>query len=248
MPGTHQAAEAAVERTLDRLVQRLCEAGGANVLGIALYGGLAKGRYTPGVSDVNVIVVLADARLPALLPLAPALTAALRQSQVAAFVVTPADLRQAARLFPVKILDIQSNHRLLHGDLHLGGLRIDPESLRLRALQELKNGELRLRRRVLERGAEAEALWEGLVLGLSRLALALETVLRASGVAVPGERPELLRLAGHQLGVEPERMARLAALRPAGERPSDDAVRELLGDFFDLLAEAQTRLAAAGEA
>jgi hypothetical protein len=244
MPGTRRAAGTAAERTLDRLVQRLREAGGGNVLGIALYGGLAKGRYMPGLSDVNIIVVLADARLPALIPLAPALTAALRQSQVVAFVVTPADLREAARLFPVKILDIQRNHRLLHGDLHLAGLHIDPESLRLSALQELKNGELRLRRRVLERGAEAEALWEGLVLGLSRFGVTLETVLRARGIAVPGERPEVLRAAGHAIGVEPERMARLAALRLTGERPSDDAVRELLGDFLELLAELQARLAA----
>jgi predicted nucleotidyltransferase len=46
-----------LDRRLDRLVQRLREAGGGNLLGVALYGGLVKGRYTPGVSDINVLVV-----------------------------------------------------------------------------------------------------------------------------------------------------------------------------------------------
>src|ERR1700730_11304174 len=146
MPGHRQAAATAVERTLDGLVQGLREAGGGNVLGIALSGGCAGGRHTPGISDVNVIVVIADARLATLLPLAPSLTAALRQSQVVAFVVTPAELREAARLFPLKILEIQGNHRLLHGDIHLGGLPVDAESLQLRILQALKSLELRLRK------------------------------------------------------------------------------------------------------
>jgi hypothetical protein len=246
MPGPRQVAATAVERSLDRLVQRLCEAGGTNVLGIALYGGLAKGRHTPGISDVNVIVVIADARLAAMLPLAPSLTAALRQSQVVAFVVTPAELREAARLFPLKILEIQAHHRLLHGDIHVGDLQVDPESLQLRIFQDLKGLELRLRQRILEHGGEAEALWQGLVHSLPKLAATLETVLRWRGGVVPPDRSELLRLAAVALGIEPDRLARLATLRRGAERPSDESVRDLLDDYLTLLADLRARLAAPG--
>ena len=246
MPGHRQAAATAVERTLDRLVQGLREAGGGNVLGIALYGGSAGGRHTPGISDVNVIVVIADARLATLLPLAPSLTAALRQSQVVAFVVTPAELREAARLFPLKILEIQGNHRLLHGDIHLGGLPVDAESLQLRILQDLKSLELRLRQRILEHGGEAEALWQGLVYSLPKLTATLETVLRSRGSAVPPNRSELLRLAAVELAIEPDRLARLATLRRSAERPSDESVRDLLDDYLTLLADLRARLAAPG--
>jgi predicted nucleotidyltransferase len=48
-----------IEEALAALVAQLREAAGANLLGVALYGGLAKGRFTPGVSDVNVLIVLA---------------------------------------------------------------------------------------------------------------------------------------------------------------------------------------------
>lgn len=231
-----------VDRALERLVRQLREAAGPNLLGIALYGGLAKGRYTAGVSDVNVLIVVANADLPALLPLAPLLTAALRESHVVPFVVTPADLLASAVLFPVKILDIQLWHRLLWGDVHLAGIEVQPEALHLRSLQELKNMELRMRLRVVERGGETDALWRGLVRNLPKLAVTLEVLLRARGVEVPADRPGVLRQAAQQLGIPQERMERIAGLRRVEKRPDDETVHRLLGDYLDLLAEICHRL------
>lgn len=231
-----------VDRTLERLVRQLREAGGSNLLGIALYGGLVKGRYTPGVSDINVLIVVADTSLPVLLPLAPVLTAALRETHVVPFVMTPADLRAAAVLFPVKILDIQLSHRLLWGDVHLDGIEVQPEPLRLRSLQELKNMELRMRLRILERSGETDALWRGLLRNLPKLAVTLEVLLRARGVDVPADRPGVLRQAAQQLGIPPERMERIAGLRRSDKRPDDATVHALLNDYLDLLAEIGHRL------
>ncbi len=231
-----------VDRTLERLVRPLPDAAAPNLLGSALYGGLAKGRYTPGVSDINVLIVVADASLPALLPLAPVLTAALRETHVVPFVVTPADLLASAVLFPVKILDIQLWHRLLWGDVHLAGIEVLPEALRLRSLQELKNMELRMRLRVVERGGETDALWRGLVRNLPKLAVTLEVLLRARGIEVPADRPGVLRQAAQQLGIAPERMERIACLRRIEKRPDDEAVHRLLADYLDLLAEICHRL------
>jgi predicted nucleotidyltransferase len=228
-----------LDRRLDRLVQRLREAGGGNLLGVALYGGLVKGRYTPGVSDINVLVVLADAGLASLLPLAPVLTEALRESVVVPFVVTPDDLRDSAVLFPVKILDIQRSHRVLWGDVHLEPIRVEPAALRLRALQELKNAELRLRLQVVERGADPDVLWRSLTHSLPKLAVTLETLLRARGNRgkdVPPDRPGILRAAALEFGIEPARMERIAKLRRVDPRPDEAAVRERMEDLLGLLA------------
>jgi hypothetical protein len=54
-------APAAVVAALDRLKDELTLAAGQNLAGLILYGGLARGRYRPGKSDVNVIVLLHDA-------------------------------------------------------------------------------------------------------------------------------------------------------------------------------------------
>src|SRR3954466_1831416 len=108
-----------IEEALEALVVQLREAAGPNLLGVALYGGLAKGRYTPGVSDVNVLIVLAEAGLERLAAPAPAMPRGLREPRVVPFVVPPEALGAAARLFPGKILDMQASHRVLWGDVHL---------------------------------------------------------------------------------------------------------------------------------
>jgi predicted nucleotidyltransferase len=235
-----------LDRRLDRLVQSLREAGRGNLLGVALYGGLVKGRYTPGVSDINVLVVVADAGLAFLLPLAPVLTEALRESVVVPFVATPGDLHDSAALFPVKILDIQRSHRVLWGDVHLGEIRVEPAALRMRALQELKNTELRLRLQVVERGADPDAMWRALTNSLPKLAVTLETLLRARGLDVPPDRAGILRAGALELGMEPERMDRISRLRRVDPRPDEESVRERMADLLGLLTQIGRKVA--GEA
>ncbi len=233
----------AVDEMLGGLVDRLREAAGSNLLGVALYGGLVKGRYTPGVSDVNLLVVVADARLPSLVALSSVLTGALRESSVIPFIATPQDLRDSATLFPVKILDIQTCHRVLWGDPHLAGITVDAAAFRLRVLQELKNMEMRLRLRLVERGAEPGALWRGLVGSLPKVAVTLESVLRFRGIEAPADRPSLLRRAAAALEIPAGRIDHLADLHRVDRRPDDETVRRLYGEYLDLLAELGGRIA-----
>ena len=226
-----------VEKTLERLLQQLRDASGDALLGVALYGSLIKGRFTPGISDINVLLVVADVGLRSLLALSPILTAALRDSQVVAFVVTPEDLRLAALLFPVKILDIKLSHKVLWGDVHLAGIEVQPEALRLRALQELKNMELRMRLRVVERGADPGAMWRGLTRSLPKLAVTLEILLRARGIPVPADRPGLLRLAARELGIAAERIDRIADLRRVDRPPDEETIRGQLAEYLAILAD-----------
>jgi len=231
-----------IEKALEALVLQLREAAGANLLGVALYGGLAKGRFTPGVSDVNLLVVVAEAGLASLLSLAPALTGALRESRVVSFLVTPEDLRASAQLFPGKVFDIQMSHRLLWGDIHLAGFPVSMEDLLLRARQEVKNAELRLRLRAVERGGDPEALWRGMTASLPKVAVNLETVMRSRGLAVPADRPGILRQAGHELGLPAERTEPFALLRRIDQRPGDAEVLRLYAAYLEWLAAVSERL------
>lgn len=235
--GTHPEVDA----TLEQLIRQVQQAAGGNLLGIALYGGLVKGRYTPGVSDINILIVLSDAGLPGLLPLAPVLTAALRNFHVVPFVATPTDLQASALLFPFKLLDMKLWHRTLWGDPHLEEIEPQPEALRLRALQEIKNLQLGMRLRVVERDGDPDALWRGLVRSLPKLAARLEILMRARKVDLPTDRAGILRQAVRQLGVAleggPERVERLAGLRRSEKRPDEETVRQLLGDYLELLDE-----------
>jgi hypothetical protein len=242
VPKTTSSPEAAVQRTLTRLVQRLRETGGDNLLGVAVYGASAKSRQGSGAAEINVLVVLRNATLPALLPIAPVLTSAQRQAQVASLVATPEELHAEAEVFPARLLEIRLTHRLLHGDVHLQRLPIAPRGLRFAALQELKNLEIRLRHRIVNHGTDPDLLWGGIVQTLPRVIAILETVLHARGIEVPAERPELLRLAAGELGMEPDRLEQLGAGRLRAKRPNDEAVREDLAGYLALLADLMQHL------
>jgi hypothetical protein len=230
--------EAALERGLARMVHRLREVAEDNLLGVATYGAPAKSRHATGtgVAEVNILVVVANATLQALLPLAPVLTSAQRQSQVSSFVATPDELRVDAHLFPARLLEIRLTHRVLYGDVHLDRLEIAPHGLRFAALQELKNLEIRLRHRILDRGTDPDLLWAGIVQSLPRLVAILETVLHARGER-PATRADMVRLAAETLGIEPSRLEPINALRQLTSRPTDEVVREELGGYLSLLAD-----------
>lgn len=238
MAKTTLPPEAALERTLTRLVQRLREAAEDNLLGVALYGA-PKSRHAagPGAAEVNILVVVANATLQALLPLAPVLTSAQRQSQVSSLVATPAELRVDAHLFPARLLELRLTHRVLYGDVHLERLEIAPRGLRFAALQELKNLEIRLRHRILDRGTDPDLLWAGIVQSLPRLFAILETVLHGRGGERPATRADVPRLAAEALGIEPLRLEPINALRQLTSRPTDETVREELGAYLELLAD-----------
>jgi hypothetical protein len=227
---------------LARLVQRLREAGGENLLGVAVYGAQTRSRPVSGAAEVNVLIVLRDATLPALVAIAPVLTSAQRQSQVSSLVTTPEELHTEAGLFPARLLEMRLTHRLLHGNVHLDRLEIAPPGLRLAALQELRNLENRLRHRIVNHGTDPDLLWAGLAQSLPRLMAILETVLHAGGGEVPPERAEVLRLAGEALGIEPARMEQLGVLRLTARRPNDEAVRDEVTAYLALLGELERRL------
>jgi hypothetical protein len=110
-----------ISTALDRLCTELSRAAGNNLAGVVLYGGLARGRYRPGQSDVNVVVLLREASGAALSAINPPLKAAWRAIRVEPFIMTPTEVPSAAAVFSTRFLDIKTHHVLLTGEDPFGG-------------------------------------------------------------------------------------------------------------------------------
>ncbi|MEX2282517.1 MAG: hypothetical protein WEE89_08535 [Gemmatimonadota bacterium] len=221
-----------VEQGLATLTRDLVAALSSDLVGIALYGGLAKGRFTPGISDVNVLVMVRRVDLDLLQRAAGPLTAARRSNRVVALVVAENELQRLAEVFPVKIADIKAAHRVLHGAIPLGSVEIHPRMLVLRVRQQLANMELRARNDAILHANDPANFWPHILQGLPKLAVTLETVLRVPGVGVTPDRPGILRRASELLEV-PELMA-FADLHRHDARPSDDEIRRLIAIWLAL--------------
>jgi hypothetical protein len=178
-------APPATAAALGRLRDDLKGMAGANMAGLILYGGLARGRYHPGKSDVNLVVLLRDASGPALAALAPLLRGAWRALQVEPLVLVPDEIPEAAIAFPTKFLDIKSHHLVLLGEDPFAELEVGNEPLRARISQSLRNLALRVRRRYLALAHDPIAVAQMLGEVARPLAIELAGLLRLSGRDVP---------------------------------------------------------------
>lgn len=174
-----------VREALDRLCTGLTTAAGANLHGLLLFGSLARGRFVEDRSDVNVVVVLEDAGADRLSAIAPALRTAFRAARVEPLIITAAEVRGAADVFPTKFLDIQAHHVVLLGKSPFDGLTIAREHLRLRVEQELRNLALRLRRRFITLHEEPASLTGALEDVRSALEVELRHLLALAGKPAP---------------------------------------------------------------
>src|SRR5438034_7525599 len=103
-------APPAIVAALTQLKDELMRTAGKNLAGLIVYGGLARGRYRPGKSDVNVVVVLRDAGAAALAAIAPALRVGRRSANIVPLILTAGEVQPAALVFPTKFLDIKDHH------------------------------------------------------------------------------------------------------------------------------------------
>jgi hypothetical protein len=234
LPGAPPAVAAA----LTRLKEELLRVAGKNLAGLILYGGLARGRYRPGKSDVNVVVLLGDVSAAALTAIGPALRAARRAAGVAPMILMPSEVPLTAVVFPTKFLDIKDHHVVLYGEDPFATLEVPREQIRLRVVQELRNLTLRLRLRFLAAFDDCESQAATLA-GLARpLAVALAALLRLAGKDVPEDdrTGAIFGAAATAFGADGEALARLAAFR------QDAPVQDDLPPLYTRLLAALTQL------
>jgi hypothetical protein len=218
---------------LDRLKEALERDAGGNRAGLILYGGLARGRFRPGSSDVNVVVLLHDASAASLHAIAPALQAAWRAAGVEPLLLTPGEVPGAAEAFPTKFLDIQDHHVVLAGANPFASLTVSREQVRLRTEQELRNLLLRLRQRYVAASDEDASLTRALARAARPFALGLAALLRLAGRDVPIEdrTAAIFAAAAAAFDLDGQSLARLAELRQDSQPASDAAslYRRVLG-------------------
>lgn len=134
----------AIDEALGRWVPALAATG---TLGsVVLFGSAAREDWGPKRSDLNLACVLRSRDPSALTALAPTLTAAWRQDRVAPWLVQKDEIATLSDVYALKLLDIRDHHRVLHGPDPFAGVTIDRAAVRLRAEQELRNHQIRLRR------------------------------------------------------------------------------------------------------
>ncbi len=146
------------EDIYDQLTADLKALLGDDLLGLSVFGSAAQGRYVQGVSDINLLALLADGshhRLKELIPFcqkwAPAKVAP-------PLVLSPGFLRTSLDVFPIELLVMAAGHRHLHGRDPLTGLNLERDKLRMQLERELRAKYMAIQSRLLTSGGQEKAL------------------------------------------------------------------------------------------
>src|SRR5258708_15910577 len=103
------------ETKLRELVNRLKEFAAANLECVILFGSAARGDFHEGHSDLNVVCILRSLSVEELGRLAPVVQWwCVEQKEPAALFFTKDELRDAANVFAIEILDMKHVRRILY--------------------------------------------------------------------------------------------------------------------------------------
>lgn len=202
----------------------LVSALGNDLVAIMLTGGVARGDYRIGESDVNALVVLRDASFAKLDAISSAMQAARYGARVEATIITEDELPGVCDAFPLLYDEIVRSHILLVGDNLFEFAVVHDTHRRLRIEQELREAQIWLRRVVTDALGAREAIAGAVARKVRQVRRPLRALLNLKGVSCKEDISNVLACAGEMYQVD---VAPLATVR---EKPEDAhaALTELL--------------------
>ncbi|MBU2573686.1 MAG: hypothetical protein KKH28_06385 [Elusimicrobia bacterium] len=179
--------------TPEILTDELTKICGDNLRSVLLYGSAAAGDNVRG-SDHNVLVVLNKLEAEDLMSLSDLSARWTKTGNPAPLLFTWERIRQSADVFPMELIDIKENHKILFGSDPLAGINILPENLHYELEHELKGKLIALRERFLITKGAPKQVRELLAASLSTFLVLFKAALRLQGEKPPAKKIEVLAL------------------------------------------------------
>src|SRR5258708_9130136 len=139
-----------VNEALKNVVDRLHEAAAENLESMLLYGAAGRGDFHEADCDLNVLCTLGSLRVEDLARVAGTVkwwTSV--QKQPALLFLTAEELRHAADVFAIELLDMLQSHRVLYGPDVVSGINVPMNLHRIQVDHELRTFLLSLRQHFL---------------------------------------------------------------------------------------------------
>lgn len=231
-----KAGEKIAEAVEVKFLQHLKDSFGDRLDAVVLYGSYVQGSFRPGVSDVNVLVLLSEADPEALGRLSRSMGRLMRKHRITPLILSSGEFARSSDVFPMEYLDIRDRHRVLYGEDPTLVLSIDEKNLRHQIEHQMRGNLISLRQLVLAARGRKRLLGRELSRWYGRVAAVLRGLLRLMGVEeIPTEPQALVSKVNEVLDLEPGPFLRLIAFRDGRSDDADELARELLTRLGELV-------------
>lgn len=211
---------------------------GDNLVSVTVYGSAITERFTDGVSDVNLLILLDVADPAAVASLGSTAARTIRKLRITPLLLTDEEFIGSADVFPMEYLDIVDQRRVLIGADVAGKLTITRDHLRHQVEFELRASIAALRRALLAtRGKKRPMMrilkgWSGSQNALFRGLLRLRNI-----EEVPIDTMETISKLGSEYGIDTSGLAQAADLRLNGTGDTFEAAEAALLSLTALAAK-----------
>jgi hypothetical protein len=188
-----------------------------------MYGSAVTHEYRPGISDINIIVIVNDNAVEQLTKCMRVAQKWLKRKVAIPFFMTPEFIASALDSYPVELLDIQSAHRILFGEDYFSKLEIDRDDLRLQCERELRGVSIHLRKEFVASGGEGKSLGSLALASMKKNLPVFKALLRLSGKPVPKIRSDVIMAIEDLFGLGASALSGILNLGSQGKRPKLDA-------------------------
>jgi predicted nucleotidyltransferase len=178
-----------------------------------LYGSVARGENIPGLSDINLLLVLDRLTSDVLIRLEPPFSAWVEKNLPPPLLMTRAEWARASDVFPVEITDMKTAYRTLRGADPVADVVIRRDDHR-RALERDFRGKLnRLRQAFVPSERDPESLGIHARQSIASVAVLYRSLLVLVGEPVPPDMSAVLARGGGLAGFDPAVLQDIAAHR-----------------------------------
>ncbi|HKV64254.1 MAG TPA: hypothetical protein VJO16_20270 [Candidatus Acidoferrum sp.] len=206
------------EMKLSELVRRLKEFAATNLECVILFGSGARGDFQEGHSDLNVVCILHSQSVEELGRIAPVVKwwcADLKEPAPLFF--TEDELKRAADVFAIEILDMKQGRRVLYGKDVVANIEVPMNLHRVQIEHDLRTIVLRLRQHYLRAPGDAKELTPILRKSFSGVLTVLRHVVIVFGEEPPVAAHDIVARAAALTGANMSAFDPLLKLRETGE-------------------------------
>jgi predicted nucleotidyltransferase len=190
-----------------------------SLLGVVMYGSAVTHEYRPGISDINIVVILKDNSIEHVKKCCQAAKKWRKRNVTTPFFMTPEFIASAVDSYPVEFLDIQTSHRILFGEDFFSHLEIDRSNLRLQCERELRGVSIHLRKAFVESAGKDSAIAAMTTASLKKLLPVFKATLRLNNKPIPKIRSDVIMAIEDLYDLGASALSHLLNLNRQGTKP-----------------------------
>lgn len=229
------------EDIFDEILMDLTKSLGTDLVSVCVFGSAARGAYTQGRSDINLLIETADGAKRIISRMAGLYETWASAGVAPPVVMSSLFIASSKDVFPIEFLTMAASHKCLHGEDPLADLKVEAGDLRLQLEREVKAKRLALGTRLLTSGGRDKALAQVAAEAAPAMKALLQGWLHLTAGSFPLEHDDVMAKC-EEAGLAVDALRKLSLVRNGSLKLKGSEMADLIEQAEEQLAELGRRV------